>query len=188
MSNLDNELKEKLKIGKLQRQILLAVGMVGFLAVGLLAPNVLGALAKMGILPTRRQDEVIKKSRDLLIRRGLLEYRSQKLSLTKKGERVMRDYERTNFHLPAPKIWDRKWRVLIFDISESKKYLRDKVRSTLIAVGFFRLQDSVWIYPYACEDFITLLKADFKIGKELLYMIVDSLEHDQSIKEHFNLV
>ena len=77
--------------------------------------------------------------------------------------------------------------MLIFDIPEKKRHLRYKVRSTLSAVGFTRLQDSVWIYPYDCEDFVTLLKADFRIGKDLLYMIVDSLENDTWLRKKFNL-
>lgn len=54
-------------------------------------------------------------------------------------------------------------------------------------IGFIRLQDSVWIYPYDCEDLLTLLKADLKVGKDLLYMIVDSLEGDAKIRLFFGL-
>ena len=52
---------------------------------------------------------------------------------------------------------------------------------------FVRLQDSVWIYPYDCEDIITLLKADFQIGKDMLYMIVEMLEYDKRLRNHFDL-
>ena len=78
--------------------------------------------------------------------------------------------------------------MLIFDVREERKSLRDKIRRTLIAIGFERLQYSVWVYPYDCEDLITLLKADFKIGKDLLYIISDSIENDTWLKKRFNLV
>ena len=61
------------------------------------------------------------------------------------------------------------------------------MRRTLTAVGFVRLQDSVWLYPYDCEDLIVLLKADFKIGKDLLYLIVDSLENDTAFRKFFGI-
>lgn len=77
--------------------------------------------------------------------------------------------------------------MLIFDIPEQKKGLREKIRTTLQRVGFVRLQDSVWIYPYDCEDLITLLKADFKVGKDMLYMIVDTLEYDSPLRSQFGL-
>ena len=50
-----------------------------------------------------------------------------------------------------------------------------------------RMQDSVWIFPYDCEDLITLLKADFKVGYDLLYMVVDKLEGDHIFKDYFKL-
>ena len=54
-------------------------------------------------------------------------------------------------------------------------------------IGFVRLQDSVWVYPYDCEDFIALLKAELKIGRDVLYAIVDTIEHDKNLRQHFNL-
>jgi len=76
---------------------------------------------------------------------------------------------------------------LIFDIPEYRRSLREKMRRTLTVIGFKRLQDSVWIYPYDCEDLITLLKADFRIGRDVLYMIVDQLEGDQRLCKEFGL-
>jgi hypothetical protein len=34
---------------------------------------------------------------------------------------------------------------------------------------------------------LTLLKADFKIGKDMLYMIVDTLEYDTPVRARFGL-
>ena len=91
------------------------------------------------------------------------------------------------FRLKRPRRWDGKWRVLIFDIPESNRFIRATIRQTLAAVGFICLQGSVWIYPYPCEEFVALLKADLRIGKRLLYMIVEELESDGWLKEKFNL-
>jgi DNA-binding transcriptional regulator PaaX len=77
--------------------------------------------------------------------------------------------------------------VLIFDIKESKKSLRDKVRNTLVSIGFVKLQNSVWVFPYDCEDLITLLKADFSIGREVLYMIVDRIENEETLLKYFGI-
>ncbi len=99
----------------------------------------------------------------------------------------MRRLEVYDLAAQRPKRWDGKWRVLIFDIPERKKTLRDKMRLTLSSVGFVRLQQSVWLYPYDCEDLIVLLKTDFKIGRDLLYLIVDALEYDIPFRKHFNL-
>ena len=82
---------------------------------------------------------------------------------------------------------DKKWRVLAFDIKEYRRDTRDKLRKTLVSIGFERLQNSVWIYPYDCEDLIALAKADLRIGADVLYMIVERLEHDKHLREHFSL-
>jgi len=87
----------------------------------------------------------------------------------------------------VPRKWDGKWRVVIYDINERKKVLRNHLRSTLVSLGFVKLQDSVWVYPYDCEDLITLIKADFQIGKEVLYLIVEHLENDKALKKTFKL-
>lgn len=109
------------------------------------------------------------------------------MRLTAKGEVKLRKLELRDFKMKRPKRWDERWRVLIFDIKERQRDTRDKVRRTLVAIGFVRLQNSVWVYPYDCEDLVTLLKVDFKIGKDLLYMIVDSIENDRWLRESFGL-
>ena len=187
MGKLEQQSKIRTRRKNIQNIILGTVAVDGLLSVAVVAPNVIGAMAKLGIIPTKRQKEIIKRSRQRLIERGLLEYKEGFLKLTTKGEVELRGAEIRGFRLEKPTKWDKKWRVLIFDIKEKRKILRDKVRRTLVSVGFVRLQDSVWIYPYDCEDLITLLKADFKIGKDLLYMIVDELEYDLPLRQRFNL-
>ncbi len=54
-------------------------------------------------------------------------------------------------------------------------------------LGFVRLQDSVWVFPYSCEEFLALLKAELKIGTSVLYMVVEEIENDKHLREHFNL-
>jgi DNA-binding transcriptional regulator PaaX len=158
--------------------------MVGLLAV---APNVLGAMAKTGMLPSPRQKDVVNRSCDRMVRAGLLEWHDKKLQLTAKGDAHLRQLKLRLYDVPRPRRWDKKWRVLVFDIPEYRKNLRKRVRDTLRWIGFVRLQDSVWVYPFDCEDLITLLKADFKIGRDMLYIIADAIEQDKSLKREFNL-
>lgn len=86
-----------------------------------------------------------------------------------------------------PRRWDRRWRVVLFDISERRRSIRDQLRSFMQEYGFVRLQDSAWIYPYDCEELIALAKADFRLGSAVLYMIVEQLENDRALRTHFQL-
>ncbi len=187
MGQIEQENKKRTRRKNLQRMILGSVAVAGILGISVLAPNVIGAMGKLGILPSRRQKEFIRASRDRLVRRGFLVYEGKMLRLTSSGERYLRNLAVRDFATSAPRRWDKKWRVLIFDIPEKRKALRDKVRTTLMHIGFVRLQDSVWVYPYDCEDLIVMLKADFRIGKDLLYMVVDVLEYDTPLKRRFKL-
>ena len=85
------------------------------------------------------------------------------------------------------KKWDGRWRMIVFDVPERRRKVRNRLRAVMREVGFVRLQDSVWMYPYDCEDFVALLKAELKIGKDVLYAIADTIEHDKSLRRQFNL-
>jgi len=69
--------------------------------------------------------------------------------LTKKGdERILRIKKRLGLQ---PRRKDGKWQMIIFDVPETKKNLRDILRSTLRFLGYEYLQDSVWVCPYDVE-------------------------------------
>lgn len=187
MGNLEKSARKKAKRKQITSIIIGTVGIAGLLGVALVAPNVLGAMGKMGLVPTGRQKEIINRARDRLLKQGLLRRENGFLRLTPKGQDRFRLLQARVSAMTRPHRWDSRWRVLIFDIPEYRKGLRDKIRRTLESIGFVRLQDSVWIYPYDCEDLVALLKADFKIGKDVLYMIVEELESDKLLKEHFGI-
>lgn len=187
MIDLELDFKKRKQISDVQKAVLGVVQIAGLLSLAAVAPNTIQLLKKFGFDPKERNKETIKRSKDRLIKRGLLVYENGFLRLTQRGESELKLLEAKDWKEMKPKKWDGRWRVLIFDIPEKRKILREKVRNTLFSVGFVRLQDSVWMYPYDCEDFINLLKADFKVGKDLLYMIVDSLENDRDFRKIFGL-
>lgn len=188
MGILEIESKKRTRKNQIQKIILATVATAGILSVMAVAPNALQALSMFGFGKNRKYRYAIESSRRRMVTNGLLEYTKDGfVTLTSKGEAKLRQLELCDYKFKKPKRWDKKWRVLIFDIRQENKNLRDKIRLTLIAIGFVRLQNSVWVYPYDCEDLMTLLKADFKIGKEMLYLIVDKIENDIWLKKEFSL-
>ena len=187
MQSMEGDAKRRQRRKNIQRLILESVAFAGVLSIAAVAPNVLVAIKKLGLLPTDRQQESIARARKRLIQQGLLVAHSSGLSLTAKGRAMLHRTESGALPIKKPRRWDKKWRVLIFDIPERKKRVRDMVRRTLSETGMLRIQDSVWLYPYDCEEAIALLKTDLAIGKELLYMIVDSLENDTGYRQHFRI-
>ena len=108
--------------------------------------------------------------------------------MTSNGENRLRYWEFADFHLEKPRKWDKKWRVIIFDIPEKKKKIRERVRYIFNKAGLYCLQDSVWVSPYDCEEVITLLKTNLHVGKNILYLIVDELENDRELRREFGLL
>lgn len=187
MGHIEYESERRARNRKIQALILGTVAVAGVLAVAVVAPNVIGGMQKLGMLPKRRQGEYINAARKRLKEEGYLVEEGGFLRLTKHGENHLRSLAISLARPPHLRRWDKRWRVLIFDIPDRKHALRGRVRNQLREAGFVRLQDSVWLYPYPCDDFIALLKSEFRIGKDLLYMIVDSLEGDAPFRKHFGL-
>ena len=193
MDTLETKLKQKIRKTKIQKIILSSLYTAGILSMAVLAPNAVSLLNKFDKRKTRKQDPkyVINNAIRHLRDKGLVSWEENEhgvfLRLTKEGESAIDILERKEFKITRPKKWDGRWRVIVFDISERKKAIREKFRNTLVQIGFFKLQNSVWVYPYDCEGLITLVKADFKIGKEILYLIVDYMENDKRVKNYFGL-
>ncbi len=177
---LETELKHEIRMTKMRKAILAAVQIAGILTFAAMAPNTLSLLGKI----PRRSSEKLKAAVRRLEEKGLLQVGPGGIRLTEKGERFLRT---TPLRPVEPLRWDKKWRVVIFDIPEIKKNQRALIRDTLVRIGFVRLQNSVWVYPHDCEELIVLLKTDYRVGKEVLYMIVDKIERDSMLKKHFGL-
>ncbi len=187
MGQMEESNRKRIRNRQLKALVLGTVAIAGGLAIALIAPNVLGAMAKLGLLPKGRQGEYIGTARRRLVKDGCLIEKDGFLRLTPRGEKQLLSLSATIARPPILKRWDEKWRVLIFDIPERRRAVRDKIRGMLLSSGFIRLQDSVWVFPYPCEEFVALLKADVGVGKDMLYLIVDSLENDLHIKKAFKL-
>jgi len=173
--------------------VLNVIAGAGLISLAILLPNVLGALTKIQKQRRKYQQRyyvnvVVRK----LLEEKLVEQRKNEqgfncLRLTKRGKEELKNYALGNLVIKRPIRWDKKYRVIIFDIKEYKRKTRNKLRTWLEHLGFVRLQNSVWVYPYECREVIILLKSHFHIGKEVLYMTVDSIENDKWLKSEFGL-
>ncbi|MDP2788614.1 MAG: CRISPR-associated endonuclease Cas2 [bacterium] len=193
MGDIEKTVKKRTNRANLQKVILSTLFALGGLSVALVAPKMTKVLAqiepdfmksKFSKYSVNRSFRRLKEARLIVFEKT---HRGSFMRLTAKGEAKLRQLEINNFKIKPPKKWDQKWRILMFDIKEERKTMRNKIRHTLQQIGFVRLQDSVWVYPYDCEDLIMLLKADFKIGRDLLYVVADVVEDDKKLQHKFGL-
>lgn len=174
----------------IQHAVLATVAVPGVIAFAAIAGN---AVQLLKYLPNDRYNLKyrMKSVAGRLVAKGYANWveRDGKkfLQITPKGHQALA-FEQAKVTLKdQKKKWDGRWRMVAFDIPERRRKIRLRLRTVMSEIGFVRLQDSVWVYPYDCEDFIALLKAELKIGKDVLYAIADTIEHDKSIRRHFNL-
>ena len=85
------------------------------------------------------------------------------------------------------KVWDKKWRIVAFDIPEKKKNGRDALRQKLQELNFYQLQKSVFVCPYPCEKEVHFLSEFFDIGDFVNIIIADNIYDDVRLKNHFDL-
>ncbi|MDO8408417.1 MAG: CRISPR-associated endonuclease Cas2 [bacterium] len=189
MGKMEEQNTKAIRRTKVTRAVIGVVAVAGIITVAAIAPKIVGVLGKSKYMRQRLYQSRSNISK--LIQEGYLELERKDgrtcVRLTEKGEHFAALMHEGKLAPQKPKRWDGKWRLLIFDIPEKRKGMREKIRAALITLGFVRLQDSVWAYPYDCEDFIVILKAGFKIGKDVLYIIADHIEYDAPLREHFSL-
>ena len=185
--------KTKEKIISISQTVLLVVGAAGFIATAAVAPNAIQLFKHFGPLKKDWKIKTYELNLNInrLIERGLIKIKEDRthefLEITDKGKRVLLKYKLEGLSKERPKNWDKKYRVVIFDIAEQNRKTRDKLRIMLRSFGFICLQGSVWVYPYHCEEIISLLKEYLHLGTQVVYMTVDSIENDRWLKKSFDL-
>ncbi|MEK7101791.1 MAG: CRISPR-associated endonuclease Cas2 [Patescibacteria group bacterium] len=191
MGVMEHSAKRERQWGAFQKAMLTAVAVGGIVVIAATIPNAVQLLkyfpgykkgARFNYKTKTVLGRLVEKGHITFVEEGGKRY----ARITEKGERMLQ-METEKKAMAKKRKWDRRWRVVIFDIPERRRSTRVRIRRFMEQYGFVRLQDSVWIYPYDCEDLIALAKANLRIGADVLYMIVERLEHDKHLREHFAL-
>lgn len=177
-----------MKRGEITKIVLSTIAAGGFVVAAASLGNTVQLLKPiLRKSPAKRQayyvSEVIKKLR----KQGLIVEEGQSLILTDKGHKILAELEINDNTIKKPRVWDRKFRIIIFDITEDKKKIRNAVRHQLQNWGFCKLQDSVWVHPYDCTEEVTLLKLRFGLAKDVLYLVADQIENDEWLRKEYGL-
>lgn len=109
------------------------------------------------------------------------------LVLTEHGRQMILNFDLEKLKLQPTKSWDRKWRIVIFDIPEKKRAARDALRNKLKELGFCELQHSVFICPYSCEDEINFINEVFETRQYVRLMEVDRISNEAELLIKFGL-
>jgi DNA-binding transcriptional regulator PaaX len=88
----------------------------------------------------------------------------------------------------SPKAWDGRWRVVLFDVPESKRPIRDYIRGVLKRYGFKEFQRSMWIHPHKLPPFIYKLLADPQLRRYTRALTTYDIDYDEDLRRKFKLI
>jgi len=83
--------------------------------------------------------------------------------------------------------WDKKWRLVVFDIPENLRKGRDALREKLKELGFYELQKSTFIFPYECRNEIEFIIEFFNLRKYVRFGVLESIDNEDHLKKIFKV-
>jgi len=109
-----------------------------------------------------------------------------KVSVTGKGKRKILKNHYKDLGIPRKKEWDGLWRIVVFDIPEKHRRLRDGLRSKLKELDFIEFQKSIFIFPYECEKQVKFI-INYLGVDEYVYYLESSIYPDGELRKKFSL-
>ena len=163
----------------------------GVVALSILAPQLPYAILRAYFRQKRFNKTKFKADLKRWQRQKMIEWKEIdgqiQIKITENGKKRALRYKFDELFIKKPSDWDKKWRLVVFDIPEKKRLARDVLRAKLKELGFLKIQKSVFIYPYECKEIITLLGEIYEIKPYVRYFIVESTEDNSDLLKFFNL-
>ena len=109
------------------------------------------------------------------------------LILTEKGRKKALTYDLYRMKIAVPSKGDRKWRLVSFDVPVGKKPLRDSLRKHLLDLGFYEMQQSLFIHPFDCTEELEYLVELYDTRKYVRFFLVTEVDNELQLKKFFHL-
>lgn len=166
---------------------------VGMFTVAFMAPNAVQLLSgsrKIGEFPRRQVRIALQRLEKKGYIRSFGEKKAWRYELTQAGSVILEKKKINEIAIKKPMRWDRKWRMVVFDIPEVHRHARNALRWKLTRLGFHSLNLSVWVHPFECQNEINAIVEYYRVGKYVRYAIVESFDGmeamEQKCREVFN--
>ena len=135
-------------------------------------------------LPISEQDQT---KLYYLKRLGYITSDKSNYTLSLKGIRLLNEEAVWSLTISKPKVWDKKWHLVLFDIPKDKRKRRDAFRLRLKELGLVLYQNSVWIYPYPLQNTIEQIAAFYALHGCVSFITADALTGEKNLLQHFKL-
>lgn len=180
---------KKETIGKI---ILATVAFAGIMTIIAVAPNSLQMLELFGLGKKKYRPNSFYRTFKRMQKQRLIEIKKEKddkiiISITEKGKKRLLEYNIDDMKIERPEKWDKKWRIISFDIPEKRKKAREALREKLKDLNFYPLQKSLFVLPFPCQDEIDFITEIFQMQKHITYFETPEISNDYKIKKYFDI-
>jgi hypothetical protein len=115
------------------------------------------------------------------------EYSALKAYVRKEHKEHETKQKTDNAKMTSAAKWDGKWRIVLFDVPEQKRPIRDYLRNVLKRHGFVEFQRSMWVWPHKLPSFIAKLLSDPQIRKYTRAITTYDIDYDDDLRRQFKL-
>lgn len=166
----------------------------GLLATALFAPDAIKLLDKpsqkyFAKLDKRQRARELKRLQYYMKQQGLVAYTTDDyehgITVTKRGLKRLRQREFITLCIEPQKDWDHKWRLVFFDIPETKRQARRALMFKLKEIGFVQLQRSVWCHPFPCRPEIEIITSKYEVHKYVSYVEATHIDNQKLLIKRF---
>lgn len=110
------------------------------------------------------------------------------ISATEAGRAIAAELGREVIAAQRPEEWDKKWRLILFDVPETKKKFREAFRYQLRRLGFVEFQRSAFLFPFPCGREIDALAERLQLKEHVVMITAESVSNEFHYKKVFGLL
>lgn len=182
----------RMKKGTVAKIILATLAFAGIMTIAAVAPNSLQMLELFGLDKKKHKPRSAYYALKQMQKQRLIEVIKEKddkitISITEKGKKRLLEYNIDDMKIERLEKWDKKWRIISFDIPEKRKKAREALREKLKDLDFYPIQKSLFVLPFPCRDEINFIAEVFQIQKHITYFEAPEISNDYKIKRYFDL-
>lgn len=177
--------------GELAKEILMGLAAGGFIVACLAMPGltkIVPLFKPKGAKDRHRINQAFQKLHDKKLINIYTKNGNEVVEITKAGKKKVLEYNLDDMKLKVPKKWDGWWRIVMFDIPESKRRGRDAVSRKIKELGMYPIQKSVFVSPYICKNEIDFIGEFFGVRNHIIYIKAKEIEGARKLKEHFGVL
>ncbi|HVO86703.1 MAG TPA: hypothetical protein VMT23_03185 [Candidatus Binatia bacterium] len=168
------------------------VGAAGLDTTVVAAPNALqgfGILLKKSPVPKADYEKVLNELRRQELVIISRDEDGMSYGLTPAGAHRLQQVIIDELEVKVPAKWDKKWRLVTFDIPVRHSKQRAAFTHRLQSMGFMMLQKSIWVHPAPCFETIEQLAGHYNLLRYCSFAELSKVDDlsARRLKRHFTL-